>query len=471
MKRILPHLLNYREGFACNSSSTHSVVMNCDFVTDQFMNFGWQRFQVAPKDVNIYLAAAILGADPEKYNPEEMAEALGINSSFFGEDTESYVDHQSSPFLIVDPNTGLISTQFVKELLTWFTDHNAGIFGGNDNDDGDRADDPRLGGRALTEFPQGQGEGCLLVGRKFGDTWTALFSATGEKIRFSLVDNPSPILGPELVDLKITDYCAFGCPYCYQNSTKEGKPAELSKVLSILKDCAEAGVLEIAFGGGEPTTHPNFREIVEYTKSLGMFPNVTTRNKAFMTQVVGGQWDGLLGAVAFSVDKLREAQYVAASKILAWDRKGCPGIYAQIVDGVIKDREQFLEILDTLEKANVTVTWLGYKTTGRGKAFKLDKRISIAVSFVEDVLSRDEYWNSVRVDTAMLARYSDVLQEKYGKLGYSLTVTEEEGVCSCYIDAVTGTIADSSYTEVPPAYRKVYHNLAEQFPTVRAEKG
>lgn len=54
---------NFRLTFACNSSSTHSFIIPKDasnVKTDEFREFGWGYFTVAPKDIDHYLAASCL---------------------------------------------------------------------------------------------------------------------------------------------------------------------------------------------------------------------------------------------------------------------------------------------------------------------------------------------------------------------------------------------------------------------------
>lgn len=85
---------------------------------------------------------------------------------------------------------------------------------------------------------------------------------------------------PEFYDIKITDTCAGGCPYCYQKSTKNAEPykdvtKKLRKFFSSLpKDKLP---YQIAYGGGEPTSSPEFEDIIRMTKEeFDITPNFTT---------------------------------------------------------------------------------------------------------------------------------------------------------------------------------------------------
>lgn len=66
-------------------------------------------------------------------------------------------------------------------------------------------------------------------------------------------------IAPRTVSIAITDKCDFTCSYCYVNL----KDNFLSKenVITYCKELDKFGTFDIAFGGGEPTLHPDFIEI------------------------------------------------------------------------------------------------------------------------------------------------------------------------------------------------------------------
>lgn len=66
--------------------------------------------------------------------------------------------------------------------------------------------------------------------------------------------------------LEITEHCNLTCPVCYADSSPSGKHRSLEEVKrgidTLVKAEGEPDVLQLS--GGEPTLHPQFREIVEY---------------------------------------------------------------------------------------------------------------------------------------------------------------------------------------------------------------
>jgi MoaA/NifB/PqqE/SkfB family radical SAM enzyme len=62
--------------------------------------------------------------------------------------------------------------------------------------------------------------------------------------------NPK-LSAPEVVHLSITDSCNLECKSCYLYRGGSDGPS-VEKILSILRQCREIGVLQLSFGGGEP---------------------------------------------------------------------------------------------------------------------------------------------------------------------------------------------------------------------------
>lgn len=103
----------------------------------------------------------------------------------------------------------------------------------------------------------------------------------GKTLRFAL-DPSKPITElkyPEFYDIKVTEYCEGECPYCYMNSkpTKHyGNIIEKTREF-FSKIPKEHLPYQVALGGGEPTSHPDFLELLKVLKEeFGICPNYTT---------------------------------------------------------------------------------------------------------------------------------------------------------------------------------------------------
>ena len=103
----------------------------------------------------------------------------------------------------------------------------------------------------------------------------------GKTIRIAL-DMSKPITEleyPEFYDVKITSYCEGNCPWCYMDS-KSTDSHYMNAVESIKEYFGQMTEnqrpFQVAIGGGEPTSHPHFFEILKTFNDLGIQPNYTT---------------------------------------------------------------------------------------------------------------------------------------------------------------------------------------------------
>jgi organic radical activating enzyme len=84
---------------------------------------------------------------------------------------------------------------------------------------------------------------------------------------------------PEFLDVCITQFCQGACNYCYQDSTTQGKhvPNLIEKFKNYFGHMtSNQKPYQLAFGGGEPTSHPNFIELMKTSHDMGIVPNYTT---------------------------------------------------------------------------------------------------------------------------------------------------------------------------------------------------
>jgi len=92
---------------------------------------------------------------------------------------------------------------------------------------------------------------------------------------------------PIYVEISSSGFCNHRCKFCALDylGYKSGF-ADFKNLKKAIKDMAEGGVKSIQFGGeGEPLLHPKIKEIVKYTKSLGIDISFTT-NGAFLKKEI-----------------------------------------------------------------------------------------------------------------------------------------------------------------------------------------
>ncbi|MFA5135350.1 MAG: radical SAM protein [Patescibacteria group bacterium] len=502
-------VLKHRLGFATNSSSSHSVVFapgknlqNQD-VWDggpASSDFGWGNWIAASTQAKrLYFAlqfrsnlALMLGRVPEDYLNAIVAY---FTSDVIPQDAQD-IDHQSVLNFPRAYGKDTLDVEFYKAYLDMMLTQDVVVLGGNDNSDGPHPQASAgpsvnlcLPSDRTVDYDGGDYDKkprCLVArhDEEF-DQWLLFNQYTGEKTRLSFQQFQDEALSdekyrypnaalyrgtaasgfPELVDLKITNYCTRGCAWCYQKSTAKGRHADYQELQRLIHQMHDCGVLEVAIGGGEPTEHPKFQYIIRIMRDHDIIPNFSTgtlkwlddpeilasvrRNcggfaytvrtpedvDAFVKEIqhqntVVKQGDRGSGALAFRIDpEDGGVQY----------NPDCPAVSIHIVMGTVT-QEDFRTILEKAAAYHLPTTLLAYKAKGRGK-----KKAPIDYSWwlqeTRDLQDRGYEWR-VSVDTPMAAEWQTALN---GAGVSFLHYDVREGLRSMYIDAVDHKIAPYSY--------------------------
>lgn len=471
-------LINLRLGFANNSSSSHSMVVirpgqQAPEADEPDGDFGWDNFSlVSSQSKWDYLACLVYEQLTGGAEPSEQPAALALCRELMQDPAwspQGYgVDHQSVFKMPLNFNGVGVHPGFLAEFKAWLGDDRVAILGGNDNDDGHPLNGDFEESNLPSPFSYDPGSGMgSLIARKdpLSGCWTLFDRGSGAKARLDLtpgqalapLEGEAPKSGlPELVDVKITDFCDIGCGYCYQGSTEKGAHARFEDLEIVAARLAAAQVFEVALGGGETTRHPRFAEVLELFASYGVTPNFTTRDLSFLKDPeLRARVLKVSPSFAVSVSSSKEAQ----AALDAWEQTGGSRwrrpISFQYVMGSGSD-EELKALFELSFKERVRVTLLGYKDVGRGSKWRELKARD------ERVWRQQTQWiqiaqaagagkaQLVSVDTA-LARESASAMAAAG-VPRSLW-HESEGLVSMYVDAVAMSMSPSSYeTESAEAF-------------------
>lgn len=437
---------NVRFGFACNSSSTHSVLFTDKIYFNNAPDdyYGWSPFTlIDPEDKENYILMQLLRNDSSPAFEMFVRELLPLGSKM----SEMDIDHQS--YMIFPKN--IFTKDYDREFIEKFADlirrENVIILGGNDNG----GEHPLYDEESMVAITD-----CLMsfyqeIYSRYDPIykfWTLFNPGNGFRLRFSedlskedgSIDYSSY---PELVDLKITNYCPFGCKFCYMGSTEHGIHQSLDFIKDIVLELSEIGVFEIAIGGGEPTLHPSFSEILDFIRSVGIVPNFTTRNLKFLRNP---RKYASAGAVAISVSNPEEAEEAISLIQSLKDFRDEEGkrfqiktkFSLQVVAGVVQDLDRILEMSDKLW---LPVTILGYKGNGRGSndnsGFDVENYRQTPNLILKHIDKNIRYG----IDTKFAKDFPEFIN-----LFPKDLITHDEGAFSFYIDAVEEKIAASSYS-------------------------
>lgn len=462
-------ILNIRKGgFATNSSSMHCLIFTgggADLLPDKDDGYGRQMFILHSLSARQnYVASQIHQYFSGMSKPLAQALIKYIVGVDIPESELMDIDHQSAWSIPYEYNGYFANLDYLKEMTVPMLGPDATIVSPEYGDGGD-LDDFGLGTDedyfqfCRTPFSLGLYDASKLVCRKESSGYWVVFNKeNGEKYRIRWYDDVDrdPATGayyefgvslpvipknnyradtPELVDMKITDFCPYGCEFCYQDSTLKGKHADTQSVKDCLLELSGLKVFEVAFGGGEPTLHPDFTEILEYTKSVGIVPNFTTRNLTWLKDPKN-EYHKYATAFAYSVSTADDVNRLDAALDGSNWRQSKSGYFYDINIHVVMgtvSRETFRHILSASEMCGFRVTLLGWKNTGRGVNFTPQNYDW----WLEECQNR---W--INVDTVMIRQYEQQLKN----IGVDNRLyTRNDGEFSAYIDAVKGTMHRSSF--------------------------
>lgn len=460
---------NIRLGHATNSSSSHSIVIappnfkNLPSTHDHRsgdLTFGWEQFILAdPESKSEYFAAQLfMSLTHEGSLSNEMAAAVIRDwlKVDVGDVSEKYpnisVDHQSA---LRFPSSSL-TKDFAEQLRNFISDDRVIVYGGNDNG-GDMEIPNEFQEIEFFDMITDVSTGKMIL-KQDGRYWIFYNSSTGNKIRFSFdVDDMeanayTKSTTPELVDLKITDYCPFGCSFCYQSSTRKGHHAEIGIINQIITHLSDMKVFELAIGGGEPTMHPDFAGILEYCHKENIIPNFTTysmkwlKDKSLVKAVK--KYAGGIGVSIHSVKDLNKIYDIA--EVVNGDKNRVGGYWHDNTVSIMGQHvigthpiDETMNIIAEAWNHDIPMLLLGYKDVGFGLGNTAYDMTGIEMALKLVLEEKQKYHNvSLSVDTAMLELYPDLVKI----LGINKVLTSsQEGKFSMYIDAVQDRMAKSSY--------------------------
>lgn len=361
------------------------------------------------------------------------------------------IDHES---LISIPKTknDEVNVDFYLDFVKEVIDNDYLVLGGNDNDD-----EPH----PLTQYSIGKlspiinffdlrresGSDCLAVKDHLANEWIVNRS-DGSIMRIGMTNKKAEKGGfPTLVDMAITKFCNIGCTFCYTSSTTKGKHASFGKITSFLNILSECGTLEVVFGGGEPTFHPDIVAILSYAKSLGFKVGLTTKNYNLHHHPKFKDILSYCNSIAISCNTLEELKSAMILKANAYVQMQSNHtiFYYQTILGVgeIRDFNLFLSYIaenDAISNPKPRVTLLGFKDWGFGKDHNRMYWGVEWINLIKDYKSKIMFG----VDSIIVSQFRDDL--------IAAGVDErmlagKEGAFSCYVDAVESYMSPSSFSD------------------------
>ena len=256
----------------------------------------------------------------------------------------------------------------------------------------------------------------------------------GTKIRFT-EDDYYDADRPESMDIKVTNQCDKGCPWCHEDSKPDGLHADLSQSFI---DTIEP-YTEIAIGGGNVLSHPDIDSFLLHLKGLKLIPSVTVNQDHFVRSFdrIKNWYDNrLVYGIGVSLTSPDEELIRMLKKI--------PTSIIHVINGIFTEDD-----LTRLAGNGLKILVLGYKDIRRGSKYKSghDKEVDSNISWLSNHM--DELYksfNTVCMDNLAIEQLP--VRETIGDKLFEEIYMGDDGHHTFYIDMVNKEYAVSStYTD------------------------
>lgn len=313
-----------------------------------------------------------------------------------------------------------------------------------------------------------------MIGSYINGNYRVMIFKDGTKVRISTND----IFIPERIesmDMKITNYCDMDCPMCHEKSSIKGKHADLFSPisLSILNNIPQ--FTEIAVGGGNPLSHPQLIEFLNFCKDKNLIPNITINlyhfinNYDFVKKIYD---EKLINGIGVSIADNFIIEDSTLEKI-----KSVNGI-CHVIVGITP-----IATLEKMENKKMKILILGYKTFGRGEKFYASNKSFVNHMFISwkkyiEEMLKLECFDVVSFDNLALNQLdikSYISDEEWEKMYMG-----DDGIngkfnsASMYVDLVENQFSKNSCAKLDERYpfaffdydiNKAYRYLCEKYNT------
>lgn len=253
---------------------------------------------------------------------------------------------------------------------------------------------------------------------------------------------------PETLDVQITNWCAFGCSFCYQSSTPQEAHGNLDVILGSILSFDHAPY-QIAYGGGEPTSHPEFVTILEETRKYGSVPNYTTagqmwaetKNKNIRQKIIDATVK-YCGGVALTFHRWKGEEYfLRAYKAMKESLEGLQLNIHLVADKSGADNLKCLvELSDSHKLGPLNIVLLAYHPVGRGSFEHVMPRRIWNGDFIKAIELADEKGHHIAFSEGLLPYFVSRPELPIVTVG----AESSEGRYSAYID-MHGRMSKSSF--------------------------
>lgn len=266
-----------------------------------------------------------------------------------------------------------------------------------------------------------------MLGKYTNGNYEVFIYNDGTKVRINDKDSLVPAF-PESIDMKISNRCNMGCPFCHEESVPQGDLADLNHpILNSLHPYTE-----LALGGGNVLEHPDLDAFLRRMKRQKVICNMTlhlshfTENYNYVSTLVD---TGLIHGLGISVnDSITDYQIGLICSI--------PNAVVHCIAGIVRP-----EALEQLRGLKLLI--LGYKDFGRGAVYAYQPSIQTNINWVRAHLSEMRDWFPlISFDNLAIEQLN--VKELVSPDEWEKTYMGDDGQYTMYVDLVKKEFAVSS---------------------------
>lgn len=284
-----------------------------------------------------------------------------------------------------------------------------------------------------------------ILGQYQNGNYSVTILSDGTKIRENDLDFFDAEF-PESMDIKITNACDMGCPMCHEDSKPDGKHGDILN-LPFLDSLHE--FTELAIGGGNPLSHPDFIPFLHLLKEHKLIANVTVNEVHFLKNIpllLELTEQGFIYGLGISyTGGDRESTYRFADEVSKF-----PNAVIHIINGIVS-----MEQVSWLSERNreLKILILGYKDFRRGADHHakvgqiVDNKMHDMYEYLPQIITNG-WFKTVSFDNLAISQLNvkRLMFEEEWKIFYMGDDGRdgELSSASMYVDAVSGQFARNS---------------------------
>lgn len=141
------------------------------------------------------------------------------------------------------------------------------------------------------------------------------------------IKRPQTTYAPFLIVWDYTKACNLKCKHCYEDAMAKPAPDELTtqEAFKVIDEFASAGVVAIAFSGGEPLMRKDFFEVANYAAKKDFYVSVATNGTLITKEVAKKLKDSGVQYIEISLDGFEKTHD---------SFRGIPGVWKRTVEGI-----------------------------------------------------------------------------------------------------------------------------------------